>query len=123
MTIVDRTLIFPADMPSHAAIDALRQALHVRPGETVSDARVRSALRMICEDAHRHGLRAEHLLIWFKQIWRKLPEVQPEPFDRTRNELLQHIISMCIREYYEPSGPQHIVRADGPADGDATRGH
>ena len=59
------------------------------------------ALRGACDAARESGLRAEQLLLIFKEGWRYLPEAQ-----RLRRQdaeaALARVITLCIHEYYGP---------------------
>jgi hypothetical protein len=92
----------PADAFSAAALAALRCGLRAQlAGAPASDAGdLRRAIRLLCADAHRRGLRAEQLIVLLKQAWAALPEVQGLPQGRQGNEALAGIVSLCIDEFY-----------------------
>jgi hypothetical protein len=43
----------------------------------------------------------EHLLITLKQIWSSLPEVRSVGDVEEQTRMLQRVVTMCIREYYD----------------------
>ena len=86
-------------MPSAEALDALRSALEeylISGGKTPS---LQPALRRIAQEARQKKIHAEQLLIALKDVWFALPQVTRTPNDR-QNELLQRVVTFCIREYY-----------------------
>jgi len=86
-------------MPSAEALDALRSALEdylTSGGEAAS---LQPALRRIAQEARQKKIHAEQLLIVLKDVWFALPQIARTPNDR-QNELLQRLVTFCIREYY-----------------------
>jgi hypothetical protein len=66
------------------------------PGD---DASLRDAIRRLCADARRLGVRPEELIVLFKMTWRSHPELRgPGPMNS--RSVLEHIVTMCIQEYY-----------------------
>ena len=83
-------------------IESVRAALvrHLRDSAVDDAGALRDALHRMANEAHRKSILPEHLLITLKEIWYALPEVRvKENGDQTR--LLQRVVSMCIREYFE----------------------
>jgi hypothetical protein len=84
-----------------------------RPDENVT-----LGIREACDAARTHGFHAEDLLILVKESWRELSDTQfvARHDDRAgkahheaqlrRDEALNAIISMCIREFYRPDSRQ-----------------
>ena len=52
------------------------------------------------EEARERGIRAEQLLVIMKDVWHSLPALQQGDSER-QTELLQELISHCIRQYYD----------------------
>jgi hypothetical protein len=76
---------------------AIRLALGA-PGQNDGED-VRSAVRTLCADARRLGMRPEELVVLIKMTWR----THPQTCALTRTEagkLLEEIVSMCIDEYF-----------------------
>jgi hypothetical protein len=64
---------------------------------------VRDAVRRICADARRLGIRAEEVIVLIKMTWRTHPEICAQP-SRHASSTLEQIIAMCIDEYFrDPS--------------------
>jgi len=99
----DTTL--PARMSAGAGVVALRCALQAQLRGEWPDGALRRALRLMCDEAHRSGLRAEQLIVIVKDAWRSLPEVSRLPAGGTRERLLSRVVTMCIEEFYESHEP------------------
>jgi hemoglobin-like flavoprotein len=81
--------------------DALRSALAAYADAPDNGEQLRLALRAIAQEARTKSILAEQLLIALKETWHTLPNIAAvkEPNDETR--LLQRVVTMCIKEYYE----------------------
>jgi len=87
-------------------VDALRRALRARLGRPEQrDDELRRAVRLMCDELRARGLHAEQLLVAVKELWQSLPEAQQLPFGPPRYDALDHIITMCIQEFYDPRPP------------------
>ncbi len=42
----------------------------------------------------------EHLLVALKDMWTALPEIRAVPRTAQQVQLLQRVVTMCIKEYY-----------------------
>lgn len=85
---------------SAESLDALRAALRGSLDGAGESPHLRPALRRVAEEARERHLRPEQLLIVLKDVWFALPEVGRAPQSDSRSQLLQRVISVCIREYY-----------------------
>ena len=90
----------PVQVPSEAALVALRNALRAYLAGRPTGGELHRAMNTMCSEAHASGLRAEELLVRLKQVFHQLPEVQEVPHGGDRNELLNRVVSLCIEEYY-----------------------
>lgn len=95
----DSTPAPPGDL-SDAAIDALRRVVQMQLQPAMHNGDLRDAVRVLCSEIHRDGLRAEQLIVTVKQTWQSLPEVQRIPPGAPRNDVLARIITLCIEEFY-----------------------
>jgi hypothetical protein len=87
---------------------ALRSALQSLVRTGAAPAEVRRLVNVFCGAARRAGLYPEQLLIALKTAWHSLPEVRRQPRGG-RDELLDKLISACIREFYAPQpAPQDV---------------
>jgi hypothetical protein len=98
----------PRTIPE-STIAALRELfVHMMRDEPKTDSEgrarasddARRALRTLCDDARAHGVRVEQLVIAIKQGWVSLHSEQPRPRAAGPDELLNHVITLCIDEYY-----------------------
>jgi hypothetical protein len=90
----------PPRVLSGAGVVALRSALQAQLRGEWPDGALRRAIRVMCDEAHRNGLRAEQLLVILKDAWSSLPEVARLPTGGTRERLLDRIVTMCVEEFY-----------------------
>jgi hypothetical protein len=58
------------------------------------------AIRMVCHDARRRGLRAEEVVILFKRAWAAVPGPEYGSEGTRRGELLERAVTLCIKSYY-----------------------
>ena len=58
------------------------------------------AIRILCRDAQRRGLRAEDVVIFFKKAWAAVPGPEYGPEGTRRGEVLERAITLCIKSYY-----------------------
>ena len=84
---------------SQAAVAALRCGLQAQLGPS-PNGELRRAMRLLCDDARRRGLRAEQVIVLVKEAWASLPEVHALPRGQQRSEALSRIVSLCIDEFY-----------------------
>ena len=85
-----------------SAFDTLRTALlDVVTGKATS-ADLRGPVRRLCIFAHAQDMRAEELLVRFKEVWSSLPPLAELPRGRQRNDLMAQVATMCIEEFYGP---------------------
>jgi hypothetical protein len=87
---------------SSAVTSALRGGLRPRGAGDACPAEreVRVALRAVCDDARRRGLRAEQVIVSLKEAWAAIPEVSVLPPGSRRQEVLSCLVTLCIDEYY-----------------------
>ena len=84
---------------SPAALAAVRCLLQTHVRRPLSEPSLRQALRLLCDDAHRRGMRAEQVLVLLKQAWLSLPENDP-PHGILHADRLARVVSLCIEEFY-----------------------
>jgi len=85
---------------SRSAVLTLRRALNAYANGWMLEGRFRRAAAMVGEDARRHGLLAEGMLVGLKREWAALEEVRrlrPVP---DRRDLLSTLVTYCIEEFY-----------------------
>lgn len=74
-------------------------------GAIRADADVRRALRALCDDARSNRVRVEQLVIAIKQGWSSLLSESPRMRSAGPDALLNHVITLCIDEYYSVREP------------------
>lgn len=62
---------------------------------------VHAALRDLADEARRLGVPPERLLVVLKQLWHDVVEQRRLDHGGEQTKLLQHVVSVCIEEYYE----------------------
>jgi hypothetical protein len=81
--------------------NAVRAALLQYLRAPASPSELRDALNRMADEARTKAILPEHLLITLKQIWSSLPEVRSVGDVEDQTRMLQRVVTMCIREYYE----------------------
>jgi hypothetical protein len=90
----------PPSRLDDATVAAVRQALrHYLANDSEADG-LREALQRMSAEAHGKGVRAEQLLVLLKDAWSTIPEVRAMTDARAQSHRLQHVVTMCIKEYY-----------------------
>ena len=85
-----------------SAFDALRSALIAVVDGGASSSSLRAPVRQLCVFARSEDVRAEQLLVKFKELWANLPPLAGLPRGRQRNDLMARVATMCIEEFYGP---------------------
>jgi hypothetical protein len=94
--------LFASSVTQHpSVVDATTRAIQLAlPPVTAEGADdLRETMRQLCSEARRLSLRPEELIILFKTRWAAHSEFRALPRDQA-NAALDHIITMCINEYY-----------------------
>jgi hypothetical protein len=76
----------------------LELALRSEDGRRSSD--LQDAVRAVCIEARRQGMRAEEVIILLKKMWYARPELPTMSLEET-GRLLDSLVSMCVEEYYD----------------------
>lgn len=84
------------------ALDMLRSALLDVIADKATSEQLRVPIRQLCVVAHSEEVRAEELLVRFKEMWASLPPLAGLPRGRQRNDLMAQVATMCIEEFYGP---------------------
>ncbi len=79
---------------------ALREAIRRHLAGPSTDRQLREALHRLSDEARAKGLRAEHLIILLKQVWRELPEALQTVEPQEQQQVLARLVTLCIDEYY-----------------------
>jgi hypothetical protein len=88
--------------PSPYLTNATQRALELalRPDGGTRSVDLQQAMRDVCAEARRQGVRAEELIVVFKRAWHGRPELQALSREET-GRLLESVITLCVAEYYD----------------------
>jgi predicted NACHT family NTPase len=90
--------------PSSRLDDELLAALRVALRGSEQDSEHKSALQgtllRVATEARARDILPEQLLVRLKEIWSSLPEVRAMRDAQQQARLLERVVTMCIREYY-----------------------
>ena len=81
-------------------VAAVRAALRAYLANSADSAALQSALQRVSAEARERTMRPEQLLVVLKDVWSTLPEVRAMSVAGEQVRLLQHVVTMCIKEYY-----------------------
>ena len=87
---------------SASAVSAVRCAIQAHLDGRVRPEGMRAALRALCAEGRRRGLRAEQVVVALKGAWASLPEVRRAAHDAQR-AAVEWLVTACIEEYYGSS--------------------
>ena len=83
------------------SLNAVRLALRAYLRDAENSSALQSALVLVATEARTRNILPEHLLVSLKELWSTLPEVRAIPDTGEQVRLLQRVVTMCIREYYD----------------------
>ena len=90
----------PPSRLDDATVTAVRDALRDYLVDDSHPHALRGALQRMSAEARQKGVRAEQLLVLLKDAWSTIPEVRAMTDARAQSHRLQHVVTMCIKEYY-----------------------
>ena len=90
----------PPSRLDDASIELLRAALRDYLQDSKDPGRLQPSLLHIAGEARARSILPEHLLVVLKDVWSSLPEVRSMTNTREQVNLLQRVVTMCIKEYY-----------------------
>ena len=90
----------PPSRLDDASIDALRASLRAYLQDSKDASGLQPSLLMIATEARARAILPEQLLVVLKEVWSGLPEVRSITSSREQINLLQRVVTMCIKEYY-----------------------
>jgi hypothetical protein len=90
----------PRRQLSPDAIARLEAALgkYLQSGTEAAD--LQAAIRAVSAEARQHGIHAEQVLVVLKDLWFGLPQIRSASPGDQQPEMLQRVVTLCIREYY-----------------------
>jgi hypothetical protein len=81
-------------------IEAVRSALEQYVDAPVQSNGLQTVLRNLAKEAHDKSVLPEQLLVVLKDVWFSLPSVRRMNDTGDQVQLLQRVVTMCIKEYY-----------------------
>ena len=87
-------------VPPHA-VEILRDCIGARTSAPVINERIREALALMCDEAHRSDAMPEHLLVTLKELCHSLPEYERISGAPEREVFLSSLVTTAIEEYYK----------------------
>jgi hypothetical protein len=85
--------------------------MYVHPS-SAENAAVQRAVRTICAESHRLGLRAEELIIGIKQAWVQLAPVRARQLGDRDGDILREVVSNSIEAFFEAQDTSTRERLD-----------
>lgn len=85
---------------SAETVSNLTAALRRYAANETDIATIQPALRAVAAEARERKVQAEQLLVLLKEVWFGLPNVQGAANAEEQHQLLQRVVTLCIREYY-----------------------
>jgi hypothetical protein len=91
----------PSSRLDDESLDAVRLALRAYLQDSQEPGDLQASLLRLASEARARNIPPEQLLITLKETWNTLPEVRSMKDAREQVRLLQRVVTMCIREYYD----------------------
>ena len=91
----------PSGRIDDASLDAVRLALRAYLHDSEDTSALRASLVLVSTEARARDVLPEQLLVTLKELWNALPEVRAMTDAGRQVRLLQRVVTMCIREYYD----------------------
>lgn len=99
--VAQNTFVDGSDrFPSPETVALVERTLTAFLDGSVDDARVCEVFSHLAREADALQLRAEGMLVAFKRIWNGLPQVRGLRDSQRRDQLLTHLVRLCIDSYY-----------------------
>jgi len=90
----------PSSRLDDESLNAVRLALRAYLRDAENSSALQSALVLVAAEARTRNILPENLLVTLKELWSTLPEVRAISDAGEQVRLLQRVVTMCIREYY-----------------------
>lgn len=107
--VANEALLSVAERELNAALklhDRPMAGMYAQPSRE-GDAALDLAVRALCDEAHRVGLRAEEMLIVLKQAWTHLSATRAAHLGDRDGDVLRHVVTSSIEVYFgkRPGSP------------------
>ena len=91
----------PSSRLDDELLNAVRLALRAHEHDGEHTGALRASLLLVASEARAHNILPEHLLVRLKETWSTLPEVRAMRDATAQARLLERVVTMCIRVYYD----------------------
>jgi hemoglobin-like flavoprotein len=85
---------------SAESVSKLTAALQRYAGNDTDISAIQPALKAVAFEARERKVQAEQLLVLLKDVWFSIPSVQASANTDGQQQMLQRVVTLCIREYY-----------------------
>jgi hypothetical protein len=82
------------------SLNSVRLALRGYLQDSRDPSALQASLLLVATEARARNILPEQLLVILKETWSSLPEVRAMSDAGEQVRLLQRVVTMCIREYY-----------------------
>jgi hypothetical protein len=90
----------PSSRLDDESLNSVRLALREYLRDSRDPSALQASLLLVATEARARSILPEHLLVTLKETWSSLPEVRAMTDTGEQVRLLQRVVTMCIREYY-----------------------
>jgi hypothetical protein len=90
----------PSSRLDDELLNALRIALRRNGNDADHASELQASLLVVATEARARDILPEQLLVRLKDAWSSLPEVREMRDAQQQARLLEHVVTVCIREYY-----------------------
>ena len=91
----------PSSRLDDESLNAVRLALRAYLQNSQEPGALQASLLRLATQARERNIPPEQLLVTLKETWNALPEVRSMNDAREHVRLLQRVVTMCIRQYYD----------------------
>ena len=90
----------PSSRLDDELLNAIRVALRGHASEAEHASALQASLLLVATEARASNILPEQLLVRLKEAWSSLPEVRAMRDSQEQARVLERVVTMCIREYY-----------------------
>jgi hypothetical protein len=90
----------PSSRLDDELLNAVRLALRGYEHDAEHASALQASLMLVATEARARNILPEHLLVRLKEAWSSLPEVRAMHDSHEQARLLERVVTICIREYY-----------------------
>ena len=90
----------PSSRLDDEVLNALRLAMRGYLRDAEDPSALQQSLVLVASEARARDILPEQLLVTLKEAWSSLPEVRAMHDSGQQVRLLQRVVTMCIKEYY-----------------------